>query len=112
MGMPPVVSNLVLKRQPLNIYYLRKHLMESVSQDQRSDVNYSGRQTLPINSFTSHNFEQFARAKNTCTAIEEERQHRDWHNGSTADLDNAFHKGEEELRDESREGRERSFTST
>ena len=27
--MPPIVSNRALKRQPLNIYYLRKHLLQS-----------------------------------------------------------------------------------
>lgn len=113
MGMPPVVSNHALKRQPLNIYYLRKHLMES--KVERSDVTYSGRhfeQPLSINSFTGHNYEQFATAKNACTLRVEERDHRDWQDGSTADLDNAFHKGEEESRSESREKSGRgSFTS-
>lgn len=112
MGMPPVVSNRVIKRQPLNIHYLRKHLMESKAQ--RSDVTYSRRhfeQPLPINSFTGHNSNQFATAKNTCTLIVE-REHRDWQDGSTEDLDNAFHKGEAESGSKSREKSERgSFTS-
>ena len=73
IGMPPVVSNRALKRQPLNIYYLRKHLLESklrinrsttlfgsqyTSEEQTSPLNVSGRhfeEPLPINSFTSAN---------------------------------------------------------
>lgn len=113
MGMPPVVSNPVLKRQPLNIYYLRKHLMESKALI--SDVTYSGRhfeQPLPINSFIGHNSDQVATAKNTGTLIVEEREHRDWQDGSTEDLDSAFHRDEEESGSKSREKNGRgSFTS-
>ena len=89
--MPPVVSNRVLKRQPLNIYYLRKHLLESqrpsilttstipesqYTQEQSSPMDHSGshfEQPLPINSFTSSVFERFSTAE--CDHMGLEREH-------------------------------------
>ena len=86
--MPPVVSNRVLKRQPLNIYYLRKHIMESqkpttstlsesqYAQEQCSPVDHNGRyfeQPLPVNSFTSSRFERFSTAEREHTR--QEREH-------------------------------------
>lgn len=72
--MPPIIANRALRRQPLNIYYLKRHLLEkkklcaiplapAVLQpvDHRAeplDISHSGRhfeQPLPINSFTSSN---------------------------------------------------------
>ena len=89
--MPPVVSNRVLKRQPLNIYYLHKHLLESrkpsilststlsesqYTQEQCSPVDHNGRyfeQPLPVNSFTSSSFERFSTAE--CEHMRQEREH-------------------------------------
>ena len=72
IALPPIISNRVLRRQPLNIYYLKRHLMErrklctiphspAVLQPvecraEPLDISHSGKhfeQPLPINSFTS-----------------------------------------------------------
>ena len=88
IGMPPVVSNRVLKRQPLNIYYLRRHLVElrqnshcasgslpagpqhqtrePMAESSPLDVANSGRhfeQPLPVSSFTTSNVEHFTTAE-------------------------------------------------
>lgn len=106
IGMPPVVSNRVLKRQPLNIYYLRKHLLESPHQriPQRSAIisdserttsltvqnvsqDISGRhfeEELPVNSFTSGTLQ--TRLERHCLSLETESVQEDFNTGKMSHL--------------------------
>ena len=39
VGLPPIIANRVLKRQPLNILYIKRHLMARQQQQQQDSVS-------------------------------------------------------------------------
>ena len=61
MELPPIISNRVLKRQPMNIFYLKRELMQLSHQHQQQlstrPLSQSQRETCQSKSYSGRHFE-------------------------------------------------------